>query len=329
MMPGDDGTATKRLGELLRGAGLTPRALGAWAGTERLSGLPWRLSELGGRDPVPAARALAVFVAGIELPAEGVPWPIDELVAAGLLERIEDRLRAPVAVLPLGTSLLVCDRDDADDHPDLVCWPDDSSYHLASALPAGRRPRWLDLGSGSAFGALSRPELATEIHGVDINPRALGYARLGAQLSGIAHLTVAHGDIAAPREPADLVTCNAPIPGEWDQAVWRTADAGFAGRLWPALRAAVAPGGEAVVHSILAMVPGDLDGEVVSVVYSPPGVRPFAVTWWRPDAPSRRVRVRRELTRARPHLDPRDRDEALAGTLEPLEHRDDEPRTAR
>ena len=322
----DDGAATKRLGETLRAAGLTPRALGAWAGTERLSGLPWRLSELGARDPVPAARALAVFVAGIELRAEDVPWPIDELVAAGLLERVDDRLRAPVAVLPLGDALLVCDRDDAEDHPDLVCWPDDSSYHLASALPAGRRTRWLDLGSGSAFGALARPELATEIRGVDINPRGLGYARLGAQLSGISHLTLEHADIAAAREQADLVTCNAPIPGEWDQAVWRTADAGFAGRLWPALRAGVAPGGLAVVHSILAMVPVDLPGEAVSVVYSPPDVRPFAVTWWQPDAPARRVRVRRELTRARPHLDPRDRDEALAGTLPPL---DDEPRAVR
>jgi SAM-dependent methyltransferase len=321
MTNGDDSTAIRRLGDQLRAAGLTPRALGAWAGTERLSGLPWRLSELGGREPTPAARALAVFVAGIELRAEGVAWPVDELVAAGLLERVDDRLRAPVAVLPLGASLLVCDRDDASDHPDLVCWPDDSSYHLASALPAGRRGRWLDLGSGSAFGALARPELATEIRGVDINPRALGYARLGAQLSGISHLAVAHADIAAAREQADLVTCNAPIPGEWDQAVWRTADQGFAGRLWPALRAAVAPGGLAVVHSILAIVPDDLAGEAVSVVYSPPSVRPFAVTWWRPEAPSRRVRVRRELTRARPHLDPRDRDEALAGTLEPLEPR--------
>lgn len=306
------------LGTALRAAGLTPRMLAAWAGTDRLPRLAWRLAQRTAPDPLPAARALALFVEGRELAARDVSLPIDALVDLGLLARLDDRLRATVSLLPLGNALVVCDRDDAPDHPELVCWPDDSSYHLAASLPPGRRARWLDLGCGSAFAPLAHPALATTIHGIDLNPRAVRYARLGAALAGIAHLTVEEADIGAAHAPAELVTCNAPIPGEWDQALWRTADAAFASRLWPALRAAIAPRGEAVVHSILPLVPAALDGEVVSVLYTPPGMRAFAVTWWRPEAPPRRVTAYRELTPARPHLEARDRDDALAGDLRPV-----------
>jgi hypothetical protein len=57
----------------------------------------------------------------------------------------------------------------------------------------------------------------------------------------------------------------------------------------------------------------DAAGERVVVTYTPASVRGFAVAWWRPDAPDRFVAVRRELQPDRPHIDPRDREEALAG----------------
>jgi hypothetical protein len=87
--------------------------------------------------------------------------------------------------------------------------------------------------------------------------------------------------------------------------------------MWPAARASLAPGGEVVVHCTLDAVPA-LDGEAVTVVYTPPGEREYAVTWWRPEAPPLRVVARRALTQGRPHLDPRDRDDALAGRLAPV-----------
>jgi hypothetical protein len=42
------------------------------------------------------------------------------------------------------------------------------------------------------------------------------------------------------------------------------------------------------------------------------------VTWWAPDAPAQRIVAQRALTPARPHLDPQDREDALAGRLTPL-----------
>ena len=307
------------IGERLRRAGLTEGALLAWARTHRLSALPPRLGGLVARPPVPAAAALAVFVAGAELPAEALRAlkPIDELIAVGLLERAGDRVRAPLAIVPHGPALLVCDHHDAADDEQLVCWPDDSSYHLATAIEPGRRARWIDLACGSAFAPLYHPELAEEIRGVDLNPRAVRMARLGAGLTGCRHITAEEADIGAAHAPAVLVTCNAPIPGDPDAAIWRRAEPGFFGRMWPAARAALAPGGEVIVHSALEAVPTDLVGEAVTVVYTPPGERGYCVTWWRPDAPARRIACQRALSPGRPHLDPRDREDALAGRLAP------------
>jgi len=371
------------LGAQLRAAGLNARALAAWAGTTRVAALPARLDEMSGDPATPAGAVLALFVACAEVARDrlggAAATAIDALVACGLIEGDAARLRARIAIVPIGSALLVCDRLDAAIERDLVCWPDDSSHHLASAIPAGRRADWLDLGCGSAFAPLARPELAHRITGIDLNPRAVRYAQLGATLSGISHLTASQGDVADRRSPAELVTCNAPMPDLADaQAtsagssdpdgapttipgppdpdgaptttpgpprpddtstgassgastgasraarlrgalpeIWRHADAGFFPRLWPALRQAVRPGGLIVVHGACAvMLPAlaEAPGERVVVRYTPDGAPGFAIAWWRPDAPARLVSAHRALTAERPHLDPRDRDDALATT---------------
>jgi SAM-dependent methyltransferase len=321
------------LGAQLRDAGLHARALAAWAGTARVAALPARLETLPPAATA-AGAALALFVAGAEVERSRLrslpEAAIDALVAHELIERDGDRLRARVAVVPLGAALVVCDRLDAPVERDLVCWPDDSSHHLAAAIPPGRRADWLDLGCGSAFAPLARPELAHRIAGVDVNPRAVRHARLGAALSGTSHVAIAPGDIADPHEAAELVTCNAPMPGEpadrrgddvarvagGDRLVpevWRRAEPDFFVRLWPALERAVRPGGLIVVHAAsAALLPAlaDAPGERVIVRYTPDDVPGFAVAWWRPDAPARLVAARRALTPERPHIEPRDRDEA-------------------
>jgi len=138
------------LGARLRNAGLHARALAAWAGTARLSALPARLDAMPAGPPTPAAAILALFVAGAEVTRDRLRTlsdaTIEQLTAWQLIDRDAGRLRARVAVVPLGAALLVCDRLDAPVEHDLVCWPDDSSHHLGSAIPPGRRVRWSDLG---------------------------------------------------------------------------------------------------------------------------------------------------------------------------------------
>lgn len=325
-----DLAAIAAAGAQLRHAGLNTRALAAWAGTARVSALPARLDALPGPE-TPAGAILALFVAGAEVARDRLrtlPEPaIDQLLAWELVDCTADRLRAPVAIIPLGSALLVCDRLDAAIERDLVCWPDDSSHHLATAIPSGRRADWSDLGCGSAFAPLARPALAVRIAGVDINPRAVRYAELGAALSGITHLAASLGDIGDPHAAADLVTCNAPMPPGEDRnptrgdrlrssipEVWRCADPDFFVRLWPALPRAVRPGGVVVVHGACSTVLpalADAPGERVVVTYTPDDVPGFAIAWWRPDAPARFAAARRALTPDRPHIDPRDRADAL------------------
>jgi hypothetical protein len=302
------------VGLALRRAGLSPRGLSGWAGTDRVAAVGLRARALGERyraAPVPAAAALALFVGGAEIDERaGGTW-LGPCIEHDLVERAGRSVRAKQAIVPLGGALLACDFPDAPDTAERVAWPDDSSHHLAAAIPGGeKRARWIDLGCGSAFAPLARPGLAEEIVGVELNPRAAAFARLGAALSGVAHLAVHEADVAHPVGTAALVTCNAPIPGDASAAMWRRADDGFGARLAAAARAALAPGGLFVAHAtetLLCELLEDAPGERVIVLYAPG----FGVGWWRPDAPARFVKAHRGLTADRPHVDAADRETAL------------------
>lgn len=309
--------------------GLTDQALLSWAGTRRLSALALRGKELAAKPVVPASTALALFVAGVSVPRAQVERALgartlELLVARDVLE-VGEMVRAKVAILPLVNAVIVCDRWDAASETERLLWPDDSSYHVVSSLTAERRKHWIDLATGNAFGPLCRPEIADRITGVDLSARAIHYARLGAGLSNRV-IDAREGDVSTPLEStAQLVTCNAPIVDDPDQAIWRRADKGFFARLWQAARACIAPGGDVVVHATLDALPMDktlvtdeLPGEVAIVVYTPPGVRAYGIMWWSPDNPQRRAVGYRALTAARPHVDPRDRIDVLAGALPPL-----------
>lgn len=322
--------ALAELGTQLRACGLTPRALAAWAGTDRIPRLAAAsprdpelaiVDELAAAEPVPAAIALALFVAGrdVAIDRAHARLPLDALLAHelvvedGFRDPHEDRgrcVRATVAILPVGPSLVVCDRFDAPPTTERVCWPDDSSYHLAGAIPHGRVARWLDLGTGSAFAPLVRPDAAAAITGVELNAVAARMARAGAALSGIGHLAIEDGDLAIEQAPAPLVTCNAPMPGGASGLeMWQFADDDLFARLWRVLPERVAPGGLAVVHAALSAIPHErLAGDRRIVVYTPPDApAAFGVLWWRPDAPERLAISQRALTPERPHVDAGDR----------------------
>ncbi len=313
------------LGSHLRHAGLNPRALAAWAGSERISAVPMLLGDLPRAEVTRGSAVLELFVAGEAVPLALVPH-LEDLVRAGVVEVLGETVRARVSILPLGASLLVCDRLDTADSLDIVCWPDDSSYHLALSLPPARHRRWLDLGCGSAFAPLYRPELAEATVATDLNERAVGYAELGCALSGAAQVDAVKADLgdgvpAELRGACELVTCNAPIPepaGSPYRTHWRATDTAFIERLFVHARSFVAPDGMVVVHAALdALDPvlAELPGHRVVVAYTPQNVRGFAIAWWRPDGEDRLVRAHRPLTAARPHLTHEDRLGAMTRTL--------------
>src|SRR5205823_6366693 len=134
----------------------------------------------------------------------------------------------------------------------------------------------------------------------------LTYAKMGAALTSIDFHAVA-GDLVVPTELAgscQLVTCNAPIPGDPDRAIWRAGTSDFMPRMFEAAAALLAPSGMVVVHGALdalLQIVADLPGERVVVTYTPEAVRGFAIAWWVRDAPNRVVISHRELTAERPH----------------------------
>jgi SAM-dependent methyltransferase len=300
----------------LRTLGFWQHAVETWS---RTSGLPaWRAQHARFAElPItPASVLLGLFVAGLDVPRDLLP-DLDELEA--YVEQVGDRVRARIAILPIrgphGGSYLVCDRADAGGI-EIVCWPDDSSFHLLRSIPLGRRETWLDLGCGSAVAQLAHPHLGRRMIASDLNPRAIRYAQLGARLSSITHLETITGDLATV--PADLVTCNAPIP-DATGPLWTATDATFLTRVFAAAERALNPGGMFVLHAALDAIPEVSRGELVVVAYTPKGTpREFAVAWWRPDGEPRQVRARRALDATRTHVDYVDREAALAGTLSPL-----------
>jgi SAM-dependent methyltransferase len=276
----------------------TQRLLRAWAGTDRLSALrPDKLAAL----PITKASAeLALFVAGVDVPTRFGDFP--------LAERRGDHWHARVAILPTARGSIICDRHDAPaDDPERVCWPDDSSYHLVRSIPPGKRSSWLDVGCGSAFAMAERPEAAGRRVGIDVNPRAVAYAK--------QHADVRCADAASfdPGETFELVTCNPPIP-DGDGPIWRGASAEIVRAMIATAGRLVAPNGLAIIHAALeALTP--LAGDVVIVAYTPPGERAFGVAWWQPDGEPRQIVGHRALSTERPHIDWTDRDAALAGAL--------------
>lgn len=280
--------------------GLDERALRAWCGTTSLAALA--RARLPSGTPTRAGALLALFVGGEVVPRSLLPSVPPELV--DMLD--DERVVARHSVLPLGASLLVCDRRDASTSRELVPWPDDSSYHLATAIPRGRRERWIDLACGSAFAQLARPELAAVRIGVDLNPRAVAFARLGAVLSNVG-IELHERDVAQITDlgTAELVTCNAPIL-DGGAVLWTSTRARFFDALFAHVPALVAPGGLVVVHAVREAIPHALPGTRAIAVYTPPGERAFCVLWWRPDGPSRVVEAHRALTVERPHVDAHD-----------------------
>ncbi|MFT3699358.1 MAG: methyltransferase [Kofleriaceae bacterium] len=264
---------------------ITSRQLAGWAGTDRIPLVRARLPQLRAKPITPVNRALRVYVAGDTV--------------GGFEGNLVENGRASVAVLPIGESLIVCDRADAPIDRELVRWPDDSSFHLLHSIPPGTVDTWLDLGCGSAVAPLVRRR-AHRIVCSDLNPRALVYAQHGARLSN-ARIETLEGDLATV--PADLITCNAPIPSPGTD-LWRSTDDTFLTRLLEAARAALNPGGTIVIHS--SWMP-DLPGDAITITYTPTPPH-FGITWWRPHTESRHIRATRLLTADHPHVHHTDRD---------------------
>ncbi|WP_328841688.1 DUF7782 domain-containing protein [Nakamurella leprariae] len=173
----------------------------------------------------PLATLVRLFLLGADAPvasaAAALPRAgLDRSVAAGLLERDGDRIRAALDLRPHaadGDEYLVVSDLDSDVRPgpvrhDHVLGIGAASITLANAVI--RRPvgRALDVGTGCGIQSLHLAEHAAEVTATDVNPRALALAAATARLSGQRWRLLA-GSMFEPvaDETFDLIVSNPPF----------------------------------------------------------------------------------------------------------------------
>ena len=164
---------------------------------------------------------IRLFLLGQTSPAERAaaalaPLPLARLEALGLLGDAADGVTARVRIVPHGRLLITCDRN-----PDLDPGPPDPAYVTGLNGPAVLLARMtvrrgvanaLDVGTGNGIQALLAAAHCERVTAVDINPRAIAYARFNAELNGCHNLEFEVGDLFEPVRGRrfDLVTCNPP-----------------------------------------------------------------------------------------------------------------------
>lgn len=139
---------------------------------------------------------------------------VNALVALGFLKPTDAGWRSTVKLWPSPAGIVVCDfghRREPGVEP--VYLPGTDSTWL---LKAGvRRPftSALDLCTGSGIQAVIAGQHAASVVAVDLNPRAVHFARLSLGLNGVGHAQVRLGDLyeAVPGESFDFITANPPF----------------------------------------------------------------------------------------------------------------------
>jgi methylase of polypeptide subunit release factors len=161
-----------------------------------------------------------LFLLGAELPAPLVdaataPIRSERLASLGIVSVAEGRVRALVRIAPHGEYFLASDAgpESGSDVPhDHV--PGVQSPSVTLAKLTVRRPvrSALDLGTGCGIQALLAARHAERVVATDVNPRALAFASLNAELNGAGRIELRLGDGFEPVEGElfDLIVANPP-----------------------------------------------------------------------------------------------------------------------
>lgn len=154
------------------------------------------------RDAVAPARTAQIL--GDEL--------TDALRRAGALRPDAERLRSSLRLMPFADLLLASDEVEARHDP--VMGPGATTLELWRAMSVPPGARVLDIGCGAGSLALAAARAgAGQVVGVDLDERAIAYARFNAQLNRIEQARFEQGDLAAPvvGQQFDLVVSQPPF----------------------------------------------------------------------------------------------------------------------
>lgn len=142
------------------------------------------------------------------------PRSLDVLVRASLaVEGPDGSIAGAVAVYPVGDLLITTDWPVVAEPGSLVSPVHGPTYRLAASL--SRRPveRALDMCSGSGVLAIVASRHARRVVAVDINPRAVDFARFNAAVNGARNVEVVEGSLyePVPAESFARIVANPPF----------------------------------------------------------------------------------------------------------------------
>ena len=184
---------------------------------------------------------------------------------SAMVERDGRRWRSAVRVSSLGERLFLHSAFPTDDEHAIFFGPDSYRFaaFLAAELPAlGPVRRIVDIGAGSGVGGIVAAGLApgARIVLADVNPLALRFAQVNADMSGLTVETVQGAGLSAVEGPFDVVIANPPFIMDPAARTYRDGGDLNGARLsldW-ALEAAerVDPGGAVLLYTGSAIVAG-------------------------------------------------------------------------
>lgn len=214
---------------------------------------------------------------GWNLPFEAAALPPELLAGmeqAGIVQRTGSLLRSTVRIASLGGDLFFHSAYPTVEENAVFFGPDTSRFvrFIGHCLRERMRPatgslRVLDIGCGSGAGGIAAARgladagMAATVVMNDINPLALHYTAVNAQVAGVP-VTLAQGDaLSAVQGTFDLIISNPPYLDDAAQRAYRHGGA----RLGRALSARIAaqslrrlaPGGQLLLYTGVAMVDGE------------------------------------------------------------------------
>lgn len=164
----------------------------------------------------PVDTLLELFIDGRALPADQLRKHvsaefIDTAVETRLAEMNGTTLQSKLCLFPCYGKYIVTDRAQKNTAINQAMWLWGESFILGGMVKRTPRRRAIDLGTGSGVHAILASDHCESVVAVDINPRALEFARFNAALNGVKNIEFVQGDLFnAVESTCDLLLANPP-----------------------------------------------------------------------------------------------------------------------
>jgi SAM-dependent methyltransferase len=164
----------------------------------------------------PLDTLLELFMDGRQVTADRLaahfsPAFVDAAIEMRLVETNGRFLEAKLCLFPCHGKYIVTDRAVKNTSINQVMWLWGESFILAGIVERSARRRAIDLGTGSGVHAILASEHCHEVVAVDINPRAIEFARFNGALNGIDNVEFVLSDLFGSLESTcDLLLANPP-----------------------------------------------------------------------------------------------------------------------